>query len=300
MKPENRAWLILITLAMVWGSSFILIKKSMFPLGTEKVLDPYQMGAFRIVIAGLVLLPFGIRNLKKLKKADFFPLLVVGVCGNLIPATLFSLAGSKIDSSLSGMLNMGTSFFVILIGIVFYKSNPSRYQLLGLLCGSTGLYLILRSQLSFESDQIGYALLILIGTLCYAISLTTIKFKLQHLSAITITSLAFFMILWPALGMALSLQAFDPVFNHPNGLISLGYLSILSVVGTALAVFLFNKLVSISSPIFASGVTYLMPVVSILLGVLDGDQFKFITVFWIILIITGVWLLNNGPKKFFK
>jgi drug/metabolite transporter (DMT)-like permease len=81
---------------------------------------------------------------------------------------------------------------------------------------------------------------------------------------------------------------------------SLGFLTILSVVGTATAVFLFNKLITISSPIFASGVTYLMPVVAILMGVLDGDDFKFVNIIWIIIIITGVWLLNNGPKKFAK
>lgn len=272
----------------------------MFPVGTEQVLNPYQMGALRIVIAGLALLPFGISNLKLLKKKDVFPLLLVGVCGNFLPATLFSIAGSHIDSSLAGMLNMGTSFFVVILGIVFYKSNPTKYQLVGLLLGASGLYLILRSQLSFDIDQVGYALLILLATLFYATSLTTIKFKLQHLPAMTITSLAFFMILWPAIITAFFFDAFTPITVHPDGLKSLGFLTILSVVGTAIAVFLFNKLITISNPIFASGVTYLMPVVAILLGVLDGDDFKFVNIFWIMLIITGVWLLNNGPKKFAK
>jgi drug/metabolite transporter (DMT)-like permease len=300
MKSENRAWLILIILALVWGSSFILIKKSMFPVDGERVLNPYQMGALRIVIAGLVLLPFGISNLKHLTKKDFLPLLVVGVCGNFLPATLFSIAGSHIDSSLAGMLNMGTSFFVVILGILFYKSNPSKYQIAGILLGGTGLYLILRSQLSFDMSQVQYALLILVATLFYATSLTTIKFKLQHLPAMTITSLAFFMIVWPAIITAFFFDAFTPLVTNPDGMKSLGFLTILSVVGTATAVFLFNKLITISSPIFASGVTYLMPVVAILMGVLDGDDFKFINIIWIIIIITGVWLLNNGPKKFAK
>lgn len=272
----------------------------MFPVDGIKVLDPIQLGNLRIVIAGLALLPFGLKNLKLLKRKDVIPLIVVGVCGNLLPATLFGIAGSHIDSSLAGMLNMGTSFFVILIGIIFYKSNPTKYQWLGLICGASGLFLILRSQVSFSSDQTGYALLILVATLCYATSLTTIKFKLSHLAPLTITSLAFFIILWPALIIALSTKAFNPAFQHELGLQSLGFLFILSIVGTALAVFLFNKLVAIASPIFASGVTYLMPVVAILLGVLDGDEFRLISVLWIILIIFGVWMLNNGPLKLKK
>ncbi|MBK7127843.1 MAG: DMT family transporter [Crocinitomicaceae bacterium] len=300
MKTDNRAWLILILLALVWGSSFILMKRSMYPVSDEMVLDPYQVGALRIVLAGTLMLPFAIKNFSFLTRKDFIYLAVVGVCGNLLPATLFTVAETVIDSSLAGMLNMGTSFFVVLIGIIFYKSNPTKYQYAGLILGATGLYLILHAQIRFEFSQVGYALLILLATLMYATSLTTIKFKLQHLAPMTITSLAFFIILWPALIAAFWFDAFSPVISHPDGIKAFGFLSILSVVGTAIAVFLFNKMVSISNPIFASGVTYLMPVVAILFGLLDGDDFKFVNILWILLIISGVWLLNNGPRKFAK
>lgn len=268
----------------------------MFPVGSEMVLNPYQMGALRILIASIVLLPFSVKNLKFITKKDFLPIAVVGICGNFIPATLFSLAGSQIDSSLSGMLNMGTSFFVVLIGIFFYKVSPNRNQLLGIAMGASGLFLILKSQVSFEASDTIYALLILIATIMYATSLTTIKYKLSHLPAITITSLAFFIILWPALTSAIIVDAFKPIVSHPNGLKSIGFLTILSIVGTATAVFLFNKLVAISNPIFASGVTYLMPIVAILLGVLDGDSFNVINLLWIVLIVLGVYLLNKKPK----
>lgn len=272
----------------------------MFPTGQEMVLDPYQVGTFRIVIAGLVLLPFAIRDFRYLTRKDFFLLFVAGVTGNLVPATLFTVAETEIDSSLAGVLNMGTSFFVVIIGIIFYKSSPSKFQYMGLFCGATGLYMILQAQIQFDWGKLNYALLILLATLSYAVCLTTVKFRLQHLPAIAITSLAFFIILWPALIATIMLGTFDPLVNHPDGIRALGYLSILSVVGTALAVFLFNKLVAISSHIFATGVTYLMPVVAILFGVLDGDSFKWINILWIILTVTGVWLLNNGPKKMAK
>jgi len=297
MKTENRAWLILIFLALVWGSSFILMKKSMFPSSSEMVLDPYQVGALRILIAGLVMLPFSIRHLKALKKNDIILLLIVGVCGNLLPATLFTVAETRIDSSLAGMLNMGTSFFVVILGILLFKSSPSKFQYLGIILGASGLYLVLRTQISFEQDQLGHALLILLATLFYATSLITIKFKLQHLQPITITALAFLLILLPALIGVIVFDSFTPVFNHPEGFKALGFLSVLAVVGTALAVFLFNSLVAISSHIFATGVTYLMPVVAIFIGVLDGDDFKFTNIPWILMIIGGVYLLNKGNKK---
>lgn len=297
MQNDKRAWSILLFLAMVWGSSFILMKKSMFPVSSEMVLNPYQVGSVRIVIAGLAMLPFALKHLKKLTKQNFFLLFVVGVAGNLIPATLFTIAETEIDSSLAGMLNMGTSFFVVLIGIIFYKSSPSRLQYIGMFLGATGLYLILRVQINFETNQIGHALLILLACLCYATSLTTIKFKLQDLKPIVITSLAFFIILWPAVIAAFIFDSFTPIIHHPDGLTAFGYLSILALVGTALAVFLFNSLVSISSHIFATGVTYIMPVIAVFMGVLDGDDFKFANLPWIIMIITGVYLLNQGNKK---
>ena len=269
----------------------------MYPTSGELVLDPYQVGAVRIIIAGLVMLPFAIKNLKELKRNNFLLLLLVGTCGNLFPATLFCIAETEIDSSLAGMLNMGTSFFVVILGIIFFKSSPSKLQYLGMLLGATGLYLVLRTQLNFEKNQLDFALLILLATLLYAISLITIKFKLQHLQPITITSLAFFLILGPALVAGFVFDVFTPVVEHPDGLKAFGFVTILAVVGTALAVFLFNSLVSISSHIFATGVTYLMPVVAIFVGVADGDNFKFANVPWIIMIIGGVYLLNQGKKK---
>lgn len=273
----------------------------MFPVGEEQVLNGYQMGAMRIVIAGFAMLPFAIRNFRYLTKKDLLPILIVGVCGNLLPATLFSLAETGIDSSLAGMLNMGTSFFVVIIGMIFFKVSPSRVQFAGLILGATGLFLILRSQLVFEVGQTGYAILILLATLFYATSLTTIKYKLQHLPAMAITSLAFFLIFWPALITAVFVGSFTQVFGHPDGFKSLGFLSVLAIVGTAIAVFLFNKLVAISNPIFASGVTYLMPVVAIFLGIiLDHDQFQWVSFAWISLIITGVWLLSRKPKNLTK
>jgi drug/metabolite transporter (DMT)-like permease len=261
------------------------------------VLSPFQVGSLRIVIAGLVLLPLAIKHLKKLSWKHFPFLAVTGVFGNLLPALLFTTAQTRLDSSMAGILNMGTSFFVTIIGIVIYKAFPSRLQLIGLLLGSLGLYMVLREQIDFSMGDLNYAFLIIIATICYAVSLTTIKFKLTEMPPVAITSISFLIILIPALGISFYFDAFSPIINHPDGLKSLGFLSILSVVGTAIAVLLFTKLIAISSHIFSSAVAYMLPVVAIFIGVLDGEEFHLINLIWVATILGGVYLMNKKSTQ---
>jgi drug/metabolite transporter (DMT)-like permease len=296
MTNERLSWFLLVGLSLVWGSSFILMEKSMIPVGDEVVMGPYQVGAMRILIASLALLPIAIRHLKVLKTKLFWWLLLVGGCGNLIPAILFTLAETRIEPSLAGILNMGTSFFVVILGVLIYKNRPTYAQIIGILCGAFGLYQILKAQINFAEEDLGYALLILCATLCYGISLTTIKFKLYDVPPLVITSLSFFIILFPAAIICFITGAFDPIVSHPNGLKSLGYLSVLSIIGTALAVFIFTKLVAISSHIFASGVTYLIPVVAVFIGVMAGENFDLFNLVWVALILVGVYLMNKKSR----
>ena len=296
MAKEKQAWIFLIILSLIWGSSFILMEKSMKPSGEELVMGPFQVGALRIAIAGLVLLPFALRHLHQLKGKKIMWLTIVGACGNLIPAMLFTWAETRIDSSLAGLLNMGTSFFVVLIGILVYRNKPSWLQFLGIGLGALGLFQILKTQISFESDDLNYALLVLLATLCYGISLTTIKFKLGDTPPLVVTALSFFIVFFPAIIITITTGAFEPVLNHPDGLKSIGYLSLLSIVGTALAVFIFNHLVASSNHIFASGVTYLIPLVAIFIGVLDGEKFALFNILWVIIILMGVYLMNKKKK----
>ncbi len=293
MKREKLAWILFIFLSLTWGSSFILMKKSMYPGGAgEQVLGPMQVGSLRVVIASIVLLPLAIIHIRKLTKKNVGYILITGVFGNLIPALLFTYALTRIDSSIGGVLNVGTSFFVVIIGILVYKSFPSILQLAGLVLGSAGLYMVLREQLNFEMGDLNYAFLIIFATLLYAISLTTIKFKLKDVPATAITSFSFLLIFIPALIISLYYDSFTPILNHPEGLKAFGFLSILAVIGTAIAVILFTKLIEISSPIFSSAVAYMIPVVAIFIGVMDGEEFKLINLIWLAAIIIGVYFMG--------
>lgn len=270
----------------------------MYPAGDDvQVFGPFQLGALRIFLAGAVLLPVAFKFREYLNKKNFWLLLITGVFGNFIPAMMFTLAETNIDSSLAGLLNMSTSFWVVLIGMFFFKARPSKLQLLGLALGSTGLYLVLSGQ--FDSDatkDVRYAFFLFPATLGYAISLTIIKFKMTHVPTSAITSLSFFLIMIPAIILCFILNAFNPILNTENGLEAFGYIAILSIVGTALAVFLFTKLIAISNHIFSSAVAYLLPVVATIVGVADGEEFPLINILWIAIILIGVFLMSKSDK----
>ncbi|UKN03438.1 DMT family transporter [Paracrocinitomix mangrovi] len=299
MSNKALTWILFIFLSLTWGSSFILMKKGMYPgEKNDLVFGPFQLGAWRIILAGTALLPLAIKFRKYLTKKNVGLLLVSGLFGNFIPAMMFTLAETNIDSSLAGLLNMSTTFFVVLIGIFFYKSKPSKWQLLGLAIGSTGLYLVLSQQFNAaEMKDPRYAFFIFPATLGYAISLTTIKFKLQHMPSTAITSLSFLLILVPAIIAGIVTKAYEPFMQHELAWKGFGYIAILSIVGTAIAVMLFTKLIAISNHIFSSAIAYMLPVVAILIGLADGEKFALINLLYVVLIILGVFLMSKANSK---
>lgn len=296
MKNETKAWLMLIGLSIVWGSSFILMEKSMHPLKGTNAFTPYQVGAIRILIASLVLLPIALKNLSKFKGKNIPLFITVGLAGNFIPAFLYPIAETGIQSSLAGLLTMGTSLFVVILSLVFFKSKITTLQLIGFLTGSIGLFLIVSNQIDLGENSLLHSGIALFAALFYAISLSVIKFKLQHEKPLVITSLAFFSMLIPAIIACFMTNSFE-VMLIPEVAKGLPYLAILSIIGTALAVVVFNYLIVISTPLFASSVTYIIPIVALIFGLLDGEEFKLINIAWMTLIFMGVYLMGKKDKQ---
>jgi drug/metabolite transporter (DMT)-like permease len=296
MKNETKAWLMLIGLSLVWGSSFILMEKSMHPEKEINAFTPYQVGSLRILIASLVLLPVALKNLSKFTKKNIPLFIIVGLAGNFIPSFLFPIAETGIQSSLAGLLNMGTSLFIVILSIFFFKSKITTIQLLGFLTGSIGLVLIVSNQIDLGENSLSHSMIALSATLFYAISLSVIKFKLQHEKPLVITSLAFFSMLIPAIIACFVTNSFG-VLTKPEVIKGLPYLATLSIIGTALAVLVFNYLIVISTPLFASSVTYVIPVVALFFGVIDGEKFELTNIFWMVLIFTGVYLMGRKGKR---
>ncbi|HIE73811.1 MAG TPA: DMT family transporter [Flavobacteriales bacterium] len=286
MEKSIKNYLILIFLAIIWGSSFILMKRGL------EVYSYTQVAALRLFIAFLSLLPFIFRAFKKVAKKHWGPIIITAFLGNGIPAFLFTKGQTHLDSSFVGILNSLTPLFTLLLGIYFFKSRPTKTNILGVIIGLTGAFMLSSSNLDGVFAINFYTLLVVLATLFYAISVNVIRKYLADLDAISISALAFLFI-GPASGIYVFSSDFMPFLNTDRGISALLYIAILAVIGTSLAVVIFNKLIKDSSAIFASSVTYLIPIVAIFWGVLDGENILFSHIIGAAIIICGVYLVNK-------
>ncbi len=278
---------ILLLLAFVWGSSFILMKIGLKSFTNE------QVAGIRILLASLVLLPYSIKNLKHLKKKDVKSLLIAGFLGSFIPAFLFTKAQTQIDSALAGMLNSMTPVFTLLVGMLFHRTKFLLLQVIGLVMGLLGAIGLIASGNGLEIGHVNpYALLIILATCFYAININEVKARLSHLSGMQITSLAFFFT-GPAALIYLLTTDFAPVLENPSWPIHLLALAGLGIIGTALAMVLMNSLIRYSSAVYASSVTYIIPIFAIMWGILDGENITVIHLACMLFILLGVYLINK-------
>jgi drug/metabolite transporter (DMT)-like permease len=291
-------WGILILLAFIWGSSFILMKRGMFTSSGDPVYSPDELTAIRLLLAWLCLLPIVIRSRHELLGKYKGPLMMVGIFGNGIPAILFALAQSRIDSALAGMLNTLVPLFTVILGVAFFHVKIRVLQLAGIALGFAGAAgLILSNSTNGMSGDVYYALLVVLATICYAISTNTVKRYLGDLHPGKIVALALTFVVVPASLWLLGSNAIQTLIQHPAGVGSLGYIALLAIFGTSLSLIFFNRLVAGTSAIYASTVTYLIPIVAIFWGVLDGESFTYWHFGSIIVILPGISLVNKGGSK---
>ncbi len=292
-KPGVREWLVLLALMLVWGSSFILIKKGLV------TFDNFEVGALRVAISFLFLLPFAVLRLKKLNIKNFWLFIIAGVLGNALPAFLFAKAQTGMDSYMAGILNSLTPLFTLIVGVALFGRKTLARNIFGVfigLIGAVGLLSVAGDGnfvLNFE-----YASFVVIATLCYALQMNFIKSYLTNYDPITIASLAFIFIGIPSLVYLLSGTDFLYKMNNvPGSWESLGYIALLGIFGTAIAIIANFWLIKRSSALFASSVTYLMPLVSIGWGIIDGEPFFLHYIIWIVAILIGVYMANKPPNN---
>ena len=277
----------LVFLALIWGSSFILMKRGL------EVFDFIQLANLRIVIAFISLTPFLPKAIKVVKQRHLFPILISALLGNGIPAFLFASAQTKLDSSLVGTLNAIVPLFTLILGVYFFGTKPSRLNILGVFIG-----LFATIFLAFHTLQEGmifnvYILLVLSGGVCYAISINVIKKYLYDLDASLIAALAFLIIGPLAIMYLFKDSTLCQLKDHPQLSQALGYIALLSVLGTSMAAIIFNRLLQRSSAIFVSSITYLIPIVAIFWGILDGEIITIHHALGLIIIFSSVYLINK-------
>lgn len=287
-KTNLRSYLVMAFLSLVWGSSFILIKK-----GLEN-FEPVELASLRIIFAFIVLIPVLIMNLKKINRRDFFYCSVVGLFGNLLPAFLFAFAQTNLKSSLTGILNALTPLFALLFAVILFKNKLNMIQLLGLVVGFLGCV-----SLSFVSHDGGIGtfnhsvIFVILATICYALSANLIGEKLKNLRPVLLTALALLAMLPVAIIFLINSDVFLKLSTNPGAVVSLGYIAILGIFGTTVALLFFNRLIQDTSAVFASSVTYFIPIVAVLWGLVDGERLFAVHLIGMALIIAGVYIAGR-------
>ena len=281
-------WFYLIALSLIWGSSFILIKKAL--LG----LEASQLGSLRIIFSSIFIFLIAWRNIFTIKKIEWKWITISAFLGSFFPAFLFAFAEKEIDSSVASIINSIVPLNTLILGMIIFKIESTKRQIIGVLVGFFGTYLLISSGLKLNPDQnYNYAGLVILCSFLYALNVNIIKKYLQHLSALTITVGHFTVIIFPA---ALVFLFSDFEFSSLEKVevkTSIFYVFILALFGTALAKIIFNKLIKISSPVFAASVTYSMLIVSIFWGIVDGEKFSIYQLIATLIIVFGVILTNK-------
>ncbi|MFL2609860.1 MAG: DMT family transporter [Flavobacteriaceae bacterium] len=287
-------WFYLISLSLIWGSSFILIKKALVGLEAD------QLGSLRIIFSSIIIILIAWKRLSKITRLEWKWITISAFLGSFFPAFLFAFAEKEIDSAVASIINSIVPLNTVIIGMVLFNIRSTKRQIIGVLIGLAGTYMLIMSGIKLNPDQnYLYSGFVILCSFLYALNVNIIKKYLQHLSALTITVGHFAVIIIPAV-IVFCFSDFDVnSLRNQETIDSIIYVLILAVFGTALAKILFNKLIKISSPVFASSVTYSMLIVSIFWGLVDGEKFSIYQLIATIIIILGVLLTNKKsiPKN---
>lgn len=284
---QKLKWIILVALALIWGSSFILIKKGLIGL------DPFQLGSLRIIFCAVFLLIIGFRSLTSIVQHQWKYIAVTSLFGTFIPAYLFAIAETKVSSSICSILNSLTPLNTLILGAVAFGLNFRRNQFFGIIIGLLGTaVLIFNGKAQSTTEDYSYAVFVLIATVCYALNVNLIKKYLSDVKPLSITTGNFLVMLVPAI-VILFFTDFRSKVNLSETQNALFYVMILGVIGTGVANVIFYKLIQISSPVFASSVTYLIPIVAFLWGILDNEMLTPFQFLGALIILVGVFLANK-------
>ena len=284
MESKQLKWVYLMILALVWGSSFILIKKGLIGL------TALQLGSLRIIFAAVFLVLIGFKSLAKIPKEKWKYITLTSMFGTFIPAYLFAIAQTEIDSSVSSILNSLTPLNTLILGALVFGLQFKRNQIFGILIGLIGsALLILNGAIHHPEQNYYYAILVLIASICYAVNVNLIKKYLHDLNPVSITTGNFMVLFFPAF-IILFFSGFFEVVHDVKIQESVLFIMVLGVVGTGIANILFFKLIQMSSPVFATSVTYLIPVVAFCWGLLDNEMLTSVQFFGAFIVLIGVYL----------
>ena len=289
-----RKWGTLVILSLIWGSSYILIKKGLTGL------TPIQLGSLRVIVTTIIMAPIGYQKIKHIPRQNMKWVALSAFVGSFFPAYLFAFAETEISSSITAVMVSLTPLFTLLISVFVFGEELLKKQVFGVLIGFTGIIVLINNELFSSSFNILYIMFIVLAAFCYAINANVLKYKLSNIPALGIVFMSFLFMFIPAfIILCFSDFPFSDFTSDPLIIESIIYIVILAVFGTAIAKVLYIKLLAISTPVFSVSTTYLMPVVAIFWGLLDGEEFKLTQFIGTAIILLGVYLVTKkkAPKK---
>ena len=294
MSLSLRKWGTLVILSLIWGSSYILIKKGLTGL------TPIQLGSLRVIVTTIIMAPIGYQKIKHIPRQNMKWVALSAFVGSFFPAYLFAFAETEISSSITAVMVSLTPLFTLLISVFVFGEELLKKQVFGVLIGFTGIIVLINNELFASSFNILYIMFIVLAAFCYAINANVLKYKLSNIPALGIVFMSFLFMFIPAfIILCFSDFPFSDFTSDPLIIESIIYIVILALFGTAIAKVLYIKLLAISTPVFSVSTTYLMPVVAIFWGLLDGEEFKLTQFTGTAIILLGVYLVTKkkAPKK---
>ena len=293
MSLSLRKWGTLVILSLIWGSSYILIKKGLTGL------TPIQLGSLRVIVTTIIMAPIGYQKIKHIPRQKMKWVALSAFVGSFFPAYLFAFAETEISSSITAVMVSLTPLFTLLISVFVFGEELLKIQVFGVLIGFTGIIVLINNELFSSSFNILYIMFIVLAAFCYAINANVLKYKLSNIPALGIVFMSFLFMFIPAfIILCFSDFPFSDFASDPLIIESIIYIVILALFGTAIAKVLYIKLLAISTPVFSVSTTYLMPVVAIFWGLLDGEEFKLTQFTGTAIILLGVYLVTKkkAPK----
>jgi drug/metabolite transporter (DMT)-like permease len=287
-QPDLMSWIILVTLSLIWGSSYILIKKGLV------VYSSTEVACLRLAISALCFLPFLLYQFRKVDWSRWPFLVIVGLTGTAIPAFMFAIAQTEISSSMAGVLNSLVPLFTLVLGVLLFGAKARWLKLLGVLVGLAGAAtLILFSREAGMEGNPWYGLLVIVGCICYAINSNTIAKYLKEMKSLIISATSFTIVGIPAFAYLFQTDVLSKLESTAGAWEALGYVALLSIMGTVLASLIFFQLIKRTTPVFASMISYLVPMVAVSWGFLDGEVISVIHFLGMGLILSGVYLVKQ-------
>ena len=294
MNLAIRKWGTLIILSIIWGSSYILIKKGLTGL------TPIQLGSLRVIVTTILIAPIGYQKIKKIPKEKLKWVAFSAFVGSFLPAYLFAFAETEISSSVTAVMVSLTPLFTLLISVIIFGEELLRKQVLGVIVGFLGIIVLINNELIESSFSLQYVMFVIIAAFCYAVNANVLKYKLPNIPALGIVFMSFLFMFIPAfIILSFSDFPFSDFASNPLIIESIIYIIILALFGTAIAKVLYIKLLAISTPVFSVSTTYLMPIIAIFWGLLDGESFQPIQFIGTLIILMGVYLVTKkkAPKR---